>query len=181
MTVQGWPRLSDMAVRLLYGLKNMAIDLCEKMSIMAFRNRMPCTASMSPGELFVLNSQRRFLSSEKAVHHSSARLNGGSLYSIDANGIGWFAALTLLWLRLGAAIVHRGENGHAEHQHKEAHRPGGVAVPGLRIAHLAHLRLDAHLERDARGGGLVAQILGHTVLNVSMRAARWHADAPIDQ
>lgn len=73
ITVHGCPRLSAMVVRLLYGLKNMAIDLCEKMSIMAFRNLMPCTASMSPGELFVLNSQRRFLSSEKAVHQSSGR------------------------------------------------------------------------------------------------------------
>jgi len=72
-----------MAVRLLYGLKNMAIDLCEKISMMAFRKRMPWTASMSPGALLVLNSQRRFLSNEKAVNQASGNLFDISLFQIN--------------------------------------------------------------------------------------------------
>lgn len=157
----------------------MAMDLCEKISMMAFRKRMPCTASMSPGALLVLKSQRRFLSSEKAVNQGSE--NGITLRYMTAIRRLRLGELTLLGLRLGGPIVDGGQYGHGEHEQKEAHRPRGVPIPGPLIAHLAHLGLHAHIEGDARGSGLVAQILGHTVLHIAGGAAGGHTKAPVDQ
>lgn len=62
---------SDISVRLLYGLKNIAIDLCDISNMRALRKRMPCTASISSGDELVLKSQLKFLPSENAVSHSS--------------------------------------------------------------------------------------------------------------
>lgn len=62
---------SDISVRLLYGLKNIAIDLWDKRSISAFKKRIPCTVLISSLDTFVSNIQCRFLSKANTVSHSS--------------------------------------------------------------------------------------------------------------
>lgn len=61
---------SVIAVLFEYGLKNIAIDLCDANSMKAFNARIPCTDSMSSGESVTFNSCRTFLFNENEYNTS---------------------------------------------------------------------------------------------------------------
>lgn len=65
---------STYVVLLAQGKKNRAIDLWASSNKMAFKNLIPCTASISLGFLLILNMDLRFFLSEKAIIHSSEKM-----------------------------------------------------------------------------------------------------------
>lgn len=62
---------SAICVRLTYGSKNRAIDLCDTISKHAFKNRMPCIDWMSLESLSSENKATTFLRNENATSHGS--------------------------------------------------------------------------------------------------------------
>lgn len=62
---------SDIPVLLIYGLKNSAMDLCETISIIAFKKRIPWILFMSFGSRSKLNRAFEFLYSENAEYNGA--------------------------------------------------------------------------------------------------------------
>lgn len=74
ITVHGLPRSSDIPVLFIYGLKNNAMDLCETISIIAFKKRIPWTLFMSFASRSKLKSAFEFLYRENAEYNGAEKI-----------------------------------------------------------------------------------------------------------